>query len=323
LFSYFQFLPWDEITTEHLNQLYALYRGAERRELPYSFDFLLKYRSLDKYVVARVTAIIVEKVGKDANFATALSGLLNPYTEVNKAITVLFADHLDLLKRAYFAALEARENEDHEGLTLARILDVDSGFILEYIDYMYERKEWSSLHEDKHEYSYLWMRDDYEKLMAQVAERIFEQEQERSILSGTCLQTFFLNDSEDTSGVREQQDKLLGTLIEHRHNDAEFMEYIFGVITQFSPERRRHFVSYFVKHNKRFEDFERLPLEPTFTSWWGSAVPMYQARVEYLESLVAVLNTVDLLQHRQYVERKIRWLRSQIEYEKRKDFLRD
>ncbi len=42
----------------------------------------------------------------------------------------------------------------------------------------------------------------------------------------------------------------------------------------------------------------------------------------YLESLLPLLNTVDLLQHKQYVEREIRAIRSSIEREK-KDFIRD
>ncbi len=197
LFGYFQSLPCKETKAEHLSQIYALYREAERGELPYSFDFLLKYRSLDKDVVAHTTQIVTEKVEMDIGFAFALSGLFNPDTVANKAITELFADHLDLLKRAYFAALDARENEDYDRHTFARILDLDSDFILEYIDHIYEQKERLSQHDDTHDYSFLWMRDDYIELIGRVAERIYEQEQERIILSGTYLETFFRVNGED------------------------------------------------------------------------------------------------------------------------------
>lgn len=98
LFGYFRSLPCEEIKAQHLSQIYALYREAKRGELPYSFDFLLKYRSLDKDVVARATQIVTEKVETDAGLTFALSGLFNPHTEANKAIIKLFADHLDLLK---------------------------------------------------------------------------------------------------------------------------------------------------------------------------------------------------------------------------------
>jgi len=50
---------------------------------------------------------------------------------------------------------------------------------------------------------------------------------------------------------------------------------------------------------------------------------MYQRRVEYLESLLLPLNTVDFLQHKQYVERNIQSLKEEIEREKKKDFMED
>ncbi len=50
---------------------------------------------------------------------------------------------------------------------------------------------------------------------------------------------------------------------------------------------------------------------------------MLQERVEYFESLLSLLNTVDFLQHRQHVERHISKLRNEIEYEKKRDFIED
>ncbi len=322
LFGYFQSLPRGEIKAQHLSQIYTLYREAERGELPHSFDFLLKYRSLDKDVVARATQIVTEKVETDAGFTFALSGLFDPHTEANKMITELSTDHLDLLKRAYFAALDAHESEDYDRSTLARIADLDPGFILEYIDHMYEGKEWSSRYDDTHDYSFLWIRDDYEKLMVQVAERIYEQEQERAILPDTYLQTFFKND-EDKLQVRERQDHFLAVLIKGRYNDGAFLEFLFDAIVQLIPERRRSLLSSFLAWNKSFEDFQRLLLQPNSYSWSGSAVPVLQERAEYLESLLPLLNSVDLLRHKQHVEREIQYIRSRIEQEKKRDFIRD
>ena len=320
LFMYFQFLPLEGIAIQHLSQIYSLYREAESGELPYSFDFLLKYQSLDKDVVARVTQIITERAEKGEGFTYALSGLFNPHTEANKEITTLFEDHLVLLKRAYLTALNLRENEDYDRSTLARILQLDPGFILEYVDYMYEHKERSSRYEDAHEYSFIWMRDDHEELMEQITERIYEQE--RTILSGTYLQPFFAS-GEDESEVRERQDHFLAVLIERRQDDSEFLEFLFGTIAHLSPERRRFLLGSFLAWNQRFEDFQRLLLQPMSYGWSGSAVPVLQERAEYLESLLPLLNSVDLLQHKQQVEREIQYWRSRVEQEKKRDFIRD
>lgn len=127
----------------------------------------------------------------------------------------------------------------------------------------------------------------------------------------------------DKTLLQDRQDKLLKRLIENRHQDIEFMQFVFNVITQLSYERRCSFIDLFIENNKKFEDFEKLPIEPNFWSWEGSAVPMYQGRIEYFESLLPLLNTVDFLQHKQYIERKIQCLREKIEWEKKKDFTED
>jgi hypothetical protein len=75
--------------------------------------------------------------------------------------------------------------------------------------------------------------------------------------------------------------------------------------------------------NKNFEDFKRLPLKSGSLSWSGSAVPVYQKLVEYFESLLPFLNTVELLQHRQYIEQYIQDYREVVEREKRKDFMEE
>jgi hypothetical protein len=101
------------------------------------------------------------------------------------------------------------------------------------------------------------------------------------------------------------------------------MEFVFEVIAQFSPERRRRFIASFLELNKSFEDFQGLALQPRLYGWTGSAVPVLQQRVDYLESLLPILNTVDLLQHKQYVEREIQAIHSNIEREKKEDFIKD
>jgi hypothetical protein len=101
------------------------------------------------------------------------------------------------------------------------------------------------------------------------------------------------------------------------------MSFIFGVIAHFPAERRRKFVVLFLEYNKCFKDFQRLALEPNSWGWSGSDVPMLEKRVDYFESLLPHLNDVQLLQHRQHVERIIQGFRKRIELGKKKDFIGD
>ncbi|ODH02409.1 hypothetical protein A4S05_24375 [Nostoc sp. KVJ20] len=121
----------------------------------------------------------------------------------------------------------------------------------------------------------------------------------------------------------ERQDKLLIALVISKYKEIEFIQFISDIVINFSYERRRSFIDCFIKHNKNFEDFEKLRLEPSSWGCSGSWVPVYQKRVEYLESLLPLFNSVDFLQHKQYVEQKIQLIRENIEIEKKRDFIQD
>jgi hypothetical protein len=112
----------------------------------------------------------------------------------------------------------------------------------------------------------------------------------------------------------------LDGLIKQQYNDPDFMKFIFGIIANFHAERRLQFVASYLEHNKRFEDFQRMALEP---NTYVMSIPTLQKRADYFESIHSHLNEVQLLQHKLHVERIIQGIRMQIEWEKKKDFIGD
>ncbi|MBH8574961.1 ATP-binding protein [Nostocaceae cyanobacterium CENA369] len=325
LFNFYRLLTPEDITFEYLDHLYILYRESEPSEIPRDLNFLLKYCLLDSNVVVRVTEILLEKITENLDYSYALSPLFDLHIEENKTLLDLFKNNLDSLKKAYLAILKVDWHTDDNGQYFEYILDIDPNFILEYINWIYEQKEQSYHFDNTRDYSFLWRHESYEVLMSQVVDHVYEKELEQVLLRYNSLKDFFilLAEAKDNTILQERQDKLLKRFIETRHQDIEFTQFVFNVITQISYERRSSFIALFLEHNKKIEDFKKLSLESNFLSWEGSAVPMYQKRVEYLESLLPLLNTVDFLQHKQYIEQKIQYLRGKIEQEKKKDFMED
>jgi hypothetical protein len=314
LFGFYRLLPQEEIKVEFLAQIYELYRESAPNEMRQDLDFLLKYRSLDGNVVVRVVEIILEKIAEDSNYSSALSLLFKPYMEVNEALLDLFKNHLDLLKKAYLAVLKTDWHRECNEQIFAYILDLDPNFIFEYIDWIDKEKEQSHHFRDTRDYSFLWRRENYEQMISQIVEYIYTKEQD-------IINSFLNEGVTDNALLQERQDCLLTKLINKWHKKIDFIRFLFDAICNFSYERRFRFIALFLKSNNNFEEFEKLPLEPATWSWQGSAVPMYQTRVEYLESLLPLLNAVDFLQHKQYVERQVHWLREIIEQEKKKNFM--
>lgn len=327
MLGYYMTLPMGDVTAERLEKLYSLFQEANGTELPRSLDFLLKYRSLDDKVVVRVTEIILEKAMADPFQAYALSSLFNHYTDINKELIDIFTNDKNLLKQAYFAVLKIESHVDYDGQSFSRILNIEPNFILEYIDHIYESKEMPNPRDDNHDYTFLWMRDDYERVIIRATERIFEHELKKRTFRDTYtyLNALFVprENGKKHPEILEKQDRLLKNLIELQHDNLDFMEFIFSVVVHCPSERRRQFVVTFLDHNNSFEAFCKLSLEPNSWGWSGSAVPMLQGRVDYFKSLLPLLNDVQFLQHKQYMEEKIQGIRTWIEEEKRKDFMGD
>ena len=97
----------------------------------------------------------------------------------------------------------------------------------------------------------------------------------------------------------------------------------FEVITSFSAARRKAAFETFVRSNTNYEIFKRLPMETNFAVYDAGDFTRLQRRIEFLESLMPIFNTVELLRHRQHVDRLIQRTRSSIEVEKRRAFMRD
>ena len=142
----------------------------------------------------------------------------------------------------------------------------------------------------------------------------------------TYLGTFFLKhggDHKDAEVIAERKKNILARWIVQRHDDAEFIQWLFKAIVYCASDDRRCFLALFLQHNRRFEDFRQLPLEPSSWSWSGSAVPLLQKRADFFASLLPLLNSIELLEHRRYVQRNIDYFREDIEREKKRDFARE
>jgi hypothetical protein len=324
LFYFYQLLLQEKITIDHLEQLYHLYKESEQNYIPDILDFLLKYKLVDESVVIRVAEIIWERSHNKSNIIGKLSQLFNKFSKVNKIVYVLFKDNLSLLKQIYISVTDVDDIVDYDLQFFTSILDIDPDFIIEHIGWIFKNKGQSYYLDNSHNYSFLWRREDYMDLINRTLEYIYKTENIRLILGSFALKLFLLKSEDaDNECLRNKQDNLLKNIIKNRHHDIEFIQFIFGIVTQFLCQRRSQLIAIFIENNNNFEDFQKIPLEFPLSSGSGSAVTMYQAKIDYYNSLIPFLNKIELLQHRQYIEERIKRYRQTVENEKKKDFMEE
>ncbi len=325
LFGYYQVLPSDEVGSKAIDNLYQLYRDAKPGEIPWDWNYLLNYVGQDCSIVVNITNIILEKSAMEPAFIRRLEMLFNPLTEINKKILDLFKGNLQVLEKAYITLSTSDKIADFDGATLGKILSVKPDFIIAYIDRVYADNKWPHRYDDMRDYSFLWKHDDCDSLMSLAINRMLVHEKERGDILGNYLERLFcIDDNRGTPpDIIDKQDEFLTGLIKKKSNDVDLMTLIFRPISHFEENRRRRFITLFLEHNKTYDDFTHLSLEPDSWSHWGSAVPMYKKRIEYWETLLPLCNSAELLKHKLRIENQIQGLRSWMEAEKKSDFMKD
>lgn len=320
LFSYYQHLPSHEIKKEHMDALFELYKNSDHSYFINDIDYLLNYEVIKKGFIAEIVEIIIKRTNNASEYAHSISLLFNRHTEINKNIQSVFSGNFTLLEDAYIAVDRVDHHADYDGSSLSILLDNDQTFIDRYLKDKFSRKDYLSYYDDSRDYSFIWMRKDFDNIMERVTSVVFEQE-----CKGKCFgyyESFFnksLNPQNDNS-ILDKQNKYLIKEIETKFDKNEYMRFLFSVVAGFPLKRKIIFYKSFLNSNRSFDDFKKIPYEPTISSWSGSAVPMLQEKIDFYERVVQLCNSVELLKHRQFIEQIIQEIRNQIQHEKKRDF---
>lgn len=334
LFDFFASIPPEQVDRSHLDQLYDLYRTAAPNDLPNDFEFLERYMPFDEHIVVRVVEILLSRMEQeqDNSFAFRLSFLFNPYaTTSEKLLSYFGAENIDLLKKAYLVGQTARDHSDYDGRVFSLILDLDKGFLREYLSLLVAEakghgRQWLSRVDDSKDFSFLWRREDFQAVTREALEFLYGLKQSEDMYVDRYLQVLFgssRGDEPKESDATERQATMLRDVIAERATDAGFMEFVFEAVGGLPEGRRRDLLSVFLRNNTQVEDFKRLSLEPMSGGWSGSAVPYFQKKLEFAESLLPLVEGLDFLEHRFHIEKWIEGLQRQIEREKRSDFMEE
>jgi len=321
IFSYYQHLPEEDIKQEQIDALCELYKTAEYKNFIHDTDYLLKYENIVNGFVANIVRIIIERAKTVPEFAHTLSLILNPHTEINKKMKLLFFDDFTLLEDAYIIIDSVEQHADYDGTTFSVLLDNEHAFIDRYLKDKFSKKDYLSRHDDSRDYSFIWLRNDCMDIVQRITSIVFEYERK-----GRCFSYYesFFNKSvkpQTDNIILEKQNEYLLKEIEAKFNNKDYMRFLFHVIVGFSSsERKLLFYKAFLDNNKNFDAFKNLPYEPTISSWSGSAVPMLQGKIDFYEKITQLCNSVEFLKHRYFIEEKIQKLRNQIQHEKKRDF---
>lgn len=317
-FSFHILLEDKDINDNDAKKLIELYlKNEDSIIVPFNTDFLMKYIKFDRDIIVKISQILFEKSNTNDRFLNGLELFFNSHTEINQNIVSFLKNDLELLKAIYLKLDSFSNHFDYDAKTLNKILDIELDFILEYLKCENENKS-------HREYNRLWQRENYQEIIDKVLNYFYENQDFR--ISDSKIKVFFNIDKykDIQSKLEEKQLIYLKSFIETNINDTQKIKFIFKeIISYLSDTQRKILIKHILDLNIKFEIFKELSLEKSSMFWQGSAVPLYQKRIEFFESLLELFEGVKYLEFKKHIEEIIEWKKENIKREKKNDFLDD
>lgn len=216
--------------------------------------------------------------------------------------------------------LSNNDHSDYDGKFLKELYLVRPSILDKYILYLINRNN-GSFRDYEERHCCFFDLDDFIEIYNKIFEQLIRNSRFPTLSVSYFLETLLLP-KQNKQKLLERQDEWIQQCICRFCNDETKMYCLFSVISKLELERKKGYILLFLDNNPLFEDFERIPLTPISWSWSGSAVPMYSAWIEFLESLLPGFIGLKWIKHKNYIETRISYLKKQIESEQINEILR-
>ncbi len=321
LFCFFIDLNEKDVNEFYLKELYKLYQTVNLREISQNLDYLGKYSKVDGEVYLNVVRMLFERVKKgegEFNFHY----LFNPHSDDFKHLEENFSIDVPLLKEIFFYQSGVDNHCDYEGKISEKIFELDESFLKDYIDVLSEKEDkFHIFHNSSINFAFIWKKENYDEKLTDLFKYIQEKEKDNWRLFGSTFgELFFRNIKDEEAKVKSMT--FIKNFIEKNAQDTYLMCFIFKIIANIIQGNTKEFLEILLQNNRNIEDFKQLRFESGGgDSWSGSAVPMYEGKVAFYESLLPLFNSADLLEHQLIIEEQIKYYKEDIERHKKRDFI--
>lgn len=325
LYAYYHELPTNLITKKHLKGLYDFLKDtSDKKDTLQSIrgvDFLEKYKVINEQAFLEGCKIILKKREYSLHVVNNYFYLLfNYYRNKPKEVISKFNNNLDLLEEIYCTILSYDNNIDHDGKFLKDIYLSKPSVLYKYIDYLINKNKGAFKDNYKRDQIFFELKD-----FIEIYNEIFEQMIKNCKFPEFTVVYFLeslLSNNPDKPELVGKQHEWISQCIKSFSKDKIKMKYLFSAISNLEIKRKEEYVLMFLENNTSFEDFQEIPLTPSSYSYSDSAVPIYSAWIEFLESLVSKFVGLKWIKHKNYIEEEISFLKVRIESEEINRILR-
>jgi hypothetical protein len=315
-----------DAANSHVDLLCELYATVPTSELPFDIRQWAKFCGLHPGVVPRLLSVLLERATRERECVAAMRCLFMSFDAGEaRALQAIAETDRHLAVEAYFTYLAWDAHGDFNGAALDFFIDLDRGVIDRLSDFVVRDGEESRGRERS--YASLWKRADYATTVRQLILTTFDKLVAAAVRwlhlpRGLLLER--VDEEFADPQLRARQDEVLCTMLRDDSGARPGLaSALFEAICHFSVNRRLRLIRVQVDVDPQFESFRSLSLESSSMSWSGSRIPLLQERAEFWRLLRADLGGLELLEHRAFVEERLRRAEAEIVDARREEFLGD
>jgi hypothetical protein len=295
-----------------LREYYLLLKNKKYKEIRITnYNFLKNYQKIDAKVLITTLNIILRRT-KENNFKADFRYLLYHIEDSIETIT-FFNNNISLLKKIYFYQI-GTDPMDYNKKVFIFIIKRDENFIIEYLNFEFNKDKYISSREEHGDFKVLWDLDNYEKIMSNALESCL-----RNSINNRYIKVFF-------KGIpfSGRVEKFIKDYIKKSINNLQKLNFIFSIVTDnFSDSRLKLLRYIFEEVDSDFKNFEKLPLETNMRSYSGSAIPIYEKHKAFWEEVEILLKEFAKTEHILYVKNEIAHWENRIRNELKNDFIEE
>jgi hypothetical protein len=332
-FAFFHHLDERNVNSYYSKELFAAINRIQGR---FSFfdsklNFLSKY-SNNTNVLDWIRGLFSKRIrNENINIFTKVVSILLKKVKKNEAQVFFgwdfistqheyFKSNIEMLKEVYKSNYQYDPHFDYDGKEIKTICEVSSTFITEFLESFYD-SEFSRIGREMpvHNFRFVWDFENYKDIIDRLLD--FAKEKHLVLMDWEHFaNNFFASNGEDHTK------KMLGYIkyfIEKNHNNKQAIQLIFNIISYSFVDKRLEFTKNFLEINQDPEVFRGISFFQN-GSYSGSRIPIIEDRINFIESIENMIesmpNSDKLIQHRIIVKNEINSLKSEIQWERRRDF---
>lgn len=306
----------EDIKEEDVEKIFSLLDEQVEQEQVYILDIksLLKYEKISKGIVENYCKRLLELYSKKTFIISKIFwSVANASQEELDRIIKSFSN-IEILEELYI--IGSCNFMDYKGKLGISILKNDENFLYKIIENMKHFQRNSS--ELDNIFSEIWKLDNYEcyinKAFLEIENKYFNYFE---------IEKIFCNEEKENKDILARKENWIEKYIQNNYENNEKMVKIFDVVNTSFPSKKKEYTLQFLKLNKSIDDFKKIPLFATFSSWLGSEVPIIEKKIKFLEELNKNINGLDYMEHKDYINSRIELLKKYITDIKIKEYLEE